>query len=155
MIIQTPTTFFLVTGAAQGFTMLNAFDTSLIEAGIGDVNLIRLSSILPPGCAKIERMKIQQGSLVPVAYASKMSDVPGAVISSAVAVAIPEDGSLAGLIMEYSSHDYKSFTEQKVIMMAERGMRNRHRKIKEIFSIASEIKTDEYAASFSGVVLWD
>lgn len=40
---------YLVAGKAEGSTPLNAFDNALLDAGIGDVNLIKVSSIVPPG----------------------------------------------------------------------------------------------------------
>jgi len=43
------------------------------------------------------------GSLVPTAYASITSDIPGEIIASAVAVALPEKPDYPGLIMEYSA----------------------------------------------------
>src|SRR5206468_7432297 len=36
-------------GNAEGSTPLNAFDNALLAAGIGNINLVRISSILPPG----------------------------------------------------------------------------------------------------------
>ncbi len=54
MIIQTPTKFFLVSGSSEGFSLLNAFDGALLASGVGDTNLVKLSSILPPGCKEIK-----------------------------------------------------------------------------------------------------
>ena len=34
-------------GRAEGGTTLNAFDNALLAAGIGNINLIKVSSILP------------------------------------------------------------------------------------------------------------
>jgi arginine decarboxylase len=36
-------------GAAEGLTKLSAFDKALFNAGIGNYNLIRLSSVIPDG----------------------------------------------------------------------------------------------------------
>jgi len=38
----------LVAGAAEGASELNAFDGALLSAGIGDLNLVRVTSIIPP-----------------------------------------------------------------------------------------------------------
>src|SRR5262249_17098555 len=35
-------------GSAEGTTELNAFDNALLAAGIGNINLVKVSSILPP-----------------------------------------------------------------------------------------------------------
>ncbi len=34
-------------GSAEGTTPLNAFDNALLAAGIGNINLVKVSSILP------------------------------------------------------------------------------------------------------------
>ena len=93
MIIKTPTKFFLVSGSSEGFSLLNAFDGALLASGVGDTNLVRMSSILPPGCEETipAPVPMPQGALVPVAYASLYSDVPGEIISAAVAIGIPKD----------------------------------------------------------------
>ena len=96
MIIKTPTHYFLVCGASEGFTPLNAFDAALLRAGIGDTNLVKMSSIVPPRCQLIAPVPLPAGSLVPTAYASITSDIPGEIIASAVAVALPEKPEYPG-----------------------------------------------------------
>ncbi len=155
MIIKTPTKYFLVSGSSEGFALLNAFDGALLRAGIGDTNLVKMSSIVPPNCTLISPIKIPPGSLVPTAYASMTSDVPGEMISSAVAVALPEDPIHAGLIMEYSARGYRKDIEETVRQMATEGMKLRDRKIKNLTSIAVEHRVKSIGATFAAVVLWD
>lgn len=157
MIVKTPTKFFLVSGSSDGFSLLNAFDGALLASGVGDTNLVRMSSILPPGCTEIKpRPKaLPQGALVPVAYASITSDVPGETISAAVAIGIPEDASLAGLIMEYSARADETDVRSQVIKMVEKGMAVRKRPIREIMAISSTFRVEGVGAAFAGVVLWD
>lgn len=101
MIYEVPSHYFLCTGAADGVSELNAFDQALLDAGVGDTNLVRLSSILPPDCRRVEPFTIPAGALTPVAYAKMTSARPGETIASAVAIGIPVDSTLPGLIMEY------------------------------------------------------
>jgi len=155
MIIKTPTHYFLVSGASEGFTPLNAFDSALLCAGIGDTNLVKMSSIVPPHCRLISPVPLPPGSLVPTAYASISSDVPGELISSAVAVALPKEPHYAGLIMEYSARGSKAEIEETVRQMAIEGMKLRMREIKDIKSIAIEHKVQKVGATFAAVVLWD
>lgn len=157
MIIKTPTKYFLVRGSSEGYSLLNAFDGALMASGVGDTNLVRMSSILPPGCKEMNPPPIPmpQGALVPVAYASINSDVPGEVISAAVAIGIPKDGNLAGLIMEYSAKAEESDVVAQVRIMVEKGMEMRQREIKEIMSISASCTVKTIGASFAGVVLWD
>ncbi|MDD3845347.1 MAG: arginine decarboxylase, pyruvoyl-dependent [Syntrophorhabdaceae bacterium] len=157
MIVKTPAKFFLVSGSSNGFSLLNAFDGALLASGVGDTNLVRMSSILPPRCEEMKPRPaaLPQGALVPVAYASLTSDVPGEVISAAVAIGIPEDPNLAGLIMEYSARAEERVVVEQVKKMAEKGMEVRKRPIKEIMAISATHKVVAIGAVFAGVVLWD
>lgn len=44
---STPDCIWPTSGHAEGITELNAFDNALLNAGIGNLNLIKLSSIVP------------------------------------------------------------------------------------------------------------
>jgi len=157
MIIKTPSKYFLVSGASDGYSLLNAFDGALLASGVGDTNLVRMSSILPPGCVELDPkpLPLPQGALVPVAYATISSDVPGTIISSAVAVGIPEDSALAGLIMEFSAKREKEYVEYQVKRMVVEGMKLRNRAIKEIKSVSATFEVKTIGATFAAVVLWD
>jgi arginine decarboxylase len=157
VIIKTPTKFFLVSGSSEGFSLLNAFDGALLASGVGDTNLVRMSSILPPYCEEMKPapVPLPQGALVPTAYASITSDVPGEVISAAVAIGMPKDPSRAGLIMEYSAKAEEDIVKTQVKKMVERGMEMRKREIKEIMAISSTFRVAAVGAAFAAVVLWD
>ncbi len=155
MIIKTPTHYFLVSGASEGFTPLNAFDGALLSAGIGDTNLVKMSSIVPPRCQLISPVPLPPGSLVPTAYASISSDIPGEIISSAVAVALPKEPHYPGLIMEYSGRGTKVDIEETVRRMALEGMKLRMRETKDLISVAVEHKVQKVGATLAAVVLWD
>jgi arginine decarboxylase len=87
-------------GAAEGGTILNAFDKALLVAGLGNINLVKISSILPPGIRVAPLPQIRPGSLVPTAYAAMSNDVPGTIIAVGVGWALPENREKAGVIME-------------------------------------------------------
>ncbi len=146
--------FFLGAGAADAPTRLNAFDHALLEAGVGDVNLVRLSSILPPSCRRVEPFSLPYGALVPVAYADMVSSEAGAWISAAVAVAIPTDPGLPGLIMEHHGFGRLDRTLATVREMAIHGMQHRNREIADVLTIGAEHQVEEHGAAFAGVVLW-
>ncbi len=155
MVFKTPTKFFFACGKSEGYMPLNAFDGALLDAGIGNTNLVRMSSIIPPGAVEVEPVPLPYGALVPVAYASLSSDRPGDVISAAVAAAIPEDPSLPGLIMEHSDFAPRDEVEKVVRRMAEEGMRMRGYRIKYIKSVSVEHKVERVGAVVAAVVLWD
>lgn len=154
MLCQTPTKFFLVAGSSEGYTPLNAFDGALLDAGIGNTNLVKMSSIIPPNCEEIKPVSLPYGALVPVAYASISSDLEGEVISAAVAAAVPKDPAKPGLIMEYSSRGRKKDIEKIVRKMAEKGLQMRHEEIGEIKSISIEHRVKKIGTAFAAVVLW-
>jgi arginine decarboxylase len=149
-----PTGFFLTCGAGDASTELNAFDAALIEAGIGDTNLVKLSSILPPGAKEVKPYEPPKGSMVPLAYAELVSSEPGALISCAVAVGIPEDPRAAGLIMECSRMGESQPCEAAARQMVREGMEMiRGVRIREIKSVSASHVVKTVGAVFAAVVL--
>lgn len=153
-ILTVPRYFFFAKGVSEGNTPLNAFDGALIDAGVGDFNLVKVSSIIPPLCQENTELQIPPGSLVPTAYASIISDIPGEVISAAVAIATPQERDKAGLIMEYSAKGHKEEVEAIVRNMAKEGMAKRGKKIDKIISSSIESKVRHIGAAFASVMLW-
>jgi arginine decarboxylase len=133
---------------------LNAFDGALLQAGIGNTNLVRMSSIVPPHCQEISPIALPPGALVPVAYGSLTSDEPGQIIAAGVALALPVDEDQNGLIMEYSAKGGRREIEEKVRTMATEGMKLRGWEIKELKSIAVEYRVKKIGAVLAAVVLW-
>lgn len=154
MICEIPTKFFMVTGSSEGYTELNSFDGALLNAGIGNTNLVKMSSIVPPGCEEIALVQLPYGALVPVAYAAITSDLAGEIISAAVAAAFPKDITKPGLIMEYSSRGRKEDVEKIVRKMAMKGMEMRNEDIGVIKSVAIQHEVQKIGTAFASVVLW-
>ncbi len=154
MTTTIPNKFYLVAGHSEGMTPLNAFDNALMDAGIGNTNLVKMSSILPPNSTRIKPVKLPLGALVPVAYASKVSSQTDEVISAAVAVAIPKDKKKNGLIMEYSAAGHMEEVERIVRHMAAEGFKTRGYELKEVVSICAQHKVSKIGAAYAAVVLW-
>jgi len=150
-----PNAYFIVSGAGTGLSELNAFDCALLDSGLGNLNLVRMSSILPPGARRIGPYQISYGSLVPVAYASKISANVGETISAAVAVAFPTDKKLPGLIMEYScANESAKIAEKQAIKMATEGIKSRGWNVDRVESISREMKIEkDFGAVFAAVTL--
>lgn len=150
-----PKRYFLTAGSGEASTGLNAFDAALLAAKVGDTNLIKMSSILPPGAEEIQPYELPKGSFVPLAYGEMVSQDPGIIICAAVAVGIPEDPSSAGLIMECSQVDcHPSVCEEMCRQMVREGMEEiRGRRIREIKSIAISLTVKRVGAVFAAVVL--
>lgn len=153
-MFEKPTHFHLCSGEAEGYTQLNAFDACLLKAGVGNTNLIKMSSILPPHVVQDVPDGFEPGSFVPIAYASISSSTPEEHIAAGVAIGVPADRSLPGVIMEYSARGRAEDIEQIVRNMAEQAMITRGYEIAEILSTAAEHKVQTIGAAFAGAVLF-
>ena len=81
----------IVSGKDEGPTKLNAFDNALSDAGIGDVNLIKVSSMLAGNTQITDLPELKAGSMVNCVLSEITSDKPGDVITAVIAVAIGEE----------------------------------------------------------------
>ncbi len=155
-MVETPNVYCLVSGSAEGNTRLNAFDNALLEAGVGDTNLMRMSSICPPGAKEVSRddIELPAGGLIPLAYAHIDSNTPQMWIASAVAVGIPEDPELPGVIMEFEDHTRLEYVETIVKQMVVDAFEYRNRALKEIKFEGIEHQVEKCGATFAAAVLW-
>lgn len=107
-------------GKGSSINGLPSFDKALLDAGVGNYNLVRLSSILPMECEWVDvddiTLYIKEGSLLPVAYSTITSDVKGDVLVSTIGVGIPVDKNHVGVIMEYST---KNVSEKDALQTLE------------------------------------
>ena len=156
MMVKTPNAYALVKGAAEGRTRLNAFDLALLNSGVGDTNLMRMSSILPPSAKQysVKEFLLPRGGLIPLAYATIDGNTPGQVISAAIAVGIPENPEEPGVIMEFEDHAPLENVENIVRQMVVDGFDYRNRKLKEIQSVGIEHKVEVCGSVFAAAVLW-
>lgn len=145
----------MVAGMGRGKTQLTAFDNALQYAKVGDYNLIKVSSILPPKAKESKKIVVEKGSILPIAYGSIVSEEIGKEIVAAVGVGIPKNQEEIGVIMEYSGYDGKEQAELKVKNMIEEAMENRKTEILEIKCISSSCITDSgINCVFAGIALW-
>jgi len=62
-MLQMPKRFFVTSGkAASRVSDLNAFDEALLNAGIGEQNLVIVSSILPIGVKQTRKTSLPMGA---------------------------------------------------------------------------------------------
>lgn len=92
----------IVSGKSEGPIPLNAFDNALTDAKIGDVNLIKVSSMLGPKTTirNLSDNEFIPGSMVNCVLSEITSNNPGETISACVAVAIGEN---LGCVVEHSA----------------------------------------------------
>jgi arginine decarboxylase len=155
MITRTPDAYFFASGSSEGSMPLNAFDGALLASGIGNTNLVKMSSIVPPGSIRIDPVSLPYGALVPVAYAAMDSSIKGQTISAAVAAAFPSDPAMPGLIMEYSATGPSDEIEQICRDMATEGLKMRGLEVQRMESAAASHHVESTGAVFAAVVLWN
>lgn len=147
--------FTICAGMGQGKEELNAFDHALQTAGVGNYNLIRVSSILPPWAEQMPEIDVAFGSLLPIAYGSIISGKHGEEIAAAVGVGIPKNRENVGVIMEFSGLCGKQYALNQIDEMVKEAMKNRGIETADIVSVASSyIVEDAYVCAFAGIALW-
>lgn len=152
-MLPTPKKFTLASGVGEGKTSLTAFDAALLNSGLGNLNLLKISSILPPRAILEENLYIPPGSLVPTAYGYITSEKKGATIAAAVAVGIPKEDTF-GVIMECSGFTSKVEIEGKITNMVKEAFEIRRMELLEIKVKAIEHKVISCGSAFAGLALW-
>jgi arginine decarboxylase len=141
------------TGHAEGGSTLNAFDNALLAAGIGNINLIKVSSIVPPDVEIVDLPKIKPGALVPTAYAAMTGEVPGQVVAAAVGFALPDDPARPGVIMEYHDVADRETAERKIREMLDEAFRVRGEPIREMRVFATEHVVERIGCAVAAITL--
>lgn len=104
-----PTKFFLTKGKGIHKEKLIAYEFALREAGISHLNLVSVSSILPPGCKKISKEKgitlLKPGEITFCVLARNETNEPNRLISASVGYAIPTEVKSYGYLSEHHSFD--------------------------------------------------
>ena len=152
-MLATPRKYTLVAGSAEGGTRLNAFDHALLAAGLGNLNLVRVSSILPPGAVEAPVLDIPPGALTPTAYGTITSDVAGEIISAAIGVGIGEEGEY-GVIMEFSGRVGRDAAEEAVRAMLAEAFQTRGRPLLRVDVRAVEHRVGDIGCAFAAAALW-
>ncbi len=109
-----PKMMFLTKGKGTHKDYLTSFEMSLRDAGIGDLNLVSVSSIKPPNC-KVVGIKDGRGYLRPgqIAFtvmARSATNEPNRLIAASIGLARPADENQYGYLSEHHS---TGETEQK------------------------------------------
>ena len=151
-MLPTPKKVKLVAAGAEGPTPLNAFDNALLRAGIGNLNLLRVSSILPPGCVHEPQFAIPAGSLTPTAYGYQLSETPGQEIAAAIGVGFSDDDY--GVIMEFEGVCSRDEAARRVSEMVREAFAVRDKHLREIKVEAAAHRVQRCAAVLAAAVMW-
>jgi len=146
-------------GTGKGFERLVSFDNALINGGVANYNLVRLSSILPLAACEAEDIDLPLGSLLPVAYATYSTDKPGVNIASAIAIGFPKevDSEHCAVIMEYEGECTRSEAVSCVLSMVKDAFSARKWELLLTETSASEAVSEagEWVSVFSYVAEWE
>ena len=140
----------IVSGASEGPTELNAFDNALYEAEIGDVNLIKVSSMLAAN-TKVEKLpKLKAGSMVNCVLSSLTSDNKGDELIACIAVAIGEE---LGCVVEANgtNQDPKDIRNE-AMEMVKYMMDKRNVEIKELIVEEAHHTVKEIGSAVAAVI---
>lgn len=100
-----PKQVFFTKGVGRSKEKLQSFEMALRDAGIASFNLVRVSSILPPG-AKIIPAKqglklIEPGQITFVVLADISTNEPNRLIAASIGLAQPDDKKRYGYLSEH------------------------------------------------------
>ena len=100
-----PKEIFFTRGVGRHRNRLQSFELALRKAGIERGNLVRVSSILPPGCRIIPRVdglgKLKPGAITFCVLAEAATDEPSRLVSAGIGLAQPANGQHYGYISEH------------------------------------------------------
>lgn len=140
----------IVSGASEGPTELNAFDNALYEAEIGDVNLIKVSSMLEANTQVEKLPKLKAGSMVNCVLSSLTSSNEGDELIACVAVAIGED---LGCVVEANGiNQDPEDVKDEAMNMVKYMMNKRNVKIKELILEEASHTVEEIGSAIAAVI---
>ncbi|MDH5406434.1 MAG: arginine decarboxylase, pyruvoyl-dependent [Candidatus Aminicenantes bacterium] len=100
-----PSKVFLTKGVGKHKDKLQSFEHALRKAGIAYCNIVRVSSILPPGCVVISREKglnlIEPGEIIYCVLSEGSTNEPNRLIVASIGIAIPSEKGQYGYISEH------------------------------------------------------
>ncbi len=107
MIELVPRELFFSKGVGRHREKLTSFEQALRAAGIAACNLVRVSSIFPPGCKILSRTagvaQLKPGQMIFVVMSEAATCEPHRLIAATIGVAIPRDRKLFGYLSEHHS----------------------------------------------------
>lgn len=102
---QIPTKVFLTKGVGKHREKLQSFEMALRNAGIAKYNLVRVSSIFPPGCKILNRTdgikQLKAGQIVFCVLSDTATNEPHRLVAASVGLSVPKDKSHYGYLSEH------------------------------------------------------
>ncbi|TSC75107.1 MAG: arginine decarboxylase [Parcubacteria group bacterium Gr01-1014_30] len=99
------TKIFFTKGVGKHKDYLASFEVALRDAGIEPLNIVTISSILPPGCKRISRdegLKLMRpGQIAFTVMARNATNEPNRLIAASIGLAQPADTNMYGYLSEH------------------------------------------------------
>lgn len=103
-----PRAVFFTKGCGVHAQRLQSFELALRRAGIAPLNLVRVSSILPPGAVILSHRKglreLRAGQITFVVMSQTDTDEPNRLISASIGLATPADPTAYGYLSEHHAY---------------------------------------------------
>jgi len=143
----------LTCGAAEGTTALNAFDNALLAAGIGDLNLVKVSSVLPRGARPLNGLpEVPPGTLMPTVYTAAISENPGEVISACIGIGFGREAH--GMVFEHAGPGDPAEVERVVRQMLAEAFARRGIELERVEVCISSHRVERLGCALAAVILW-
>jgi arginine decarboxylase len=108
-MLWVPTRVFFTTGISRHKTARVAIQEAMGKAGVADMNLVKTSSVIPPGCEIITRQRglrlLREGAIVHAVIAQGQTSEPHQRVTAALCWAQPENPLLPGYITEIEEQE--------------------------------------------------
>ncbi|MEW6745253.1 MAG: arginine decarboxylase, pyruvoyl-dependent [Planctomycetota bacterium] len=100
-----PKRVFFTKGVGIARERLSSFELALRDAGVAACNLVRVSSVFPPGCRilpKRDGLKLlKPGSITFVVMAEANTNEPSRLIAASIGLALPDEPGAYGYLSEH------------------------------------------------------
>ena len=137
-----PNEFFVTSASASSdVSDLNAFDMALISMGIGEQNLVAVSSVIPAGAREVCAKDIPMGAVTHCVLA-QMRGSEKEVIAAGIAYAFRKDGR-GGYVVEGHAHGSKSALKDALKRKMDEMARCRGSELGEVRYVIEELTIPE------------
>jgi arginine decarboxylase len=106
-----PKQIFLTKGMGKHKEKLTSFEMALRAAGIAQYNLVKVSSIFPPGCKIISKERglkqLSPGEVVFCVMSENSTNEPHRLVAASVGLAVPKEKESYGYLSEHHSFGQK------------------------------------------------
>jgi arginine decarboxylase len=109
-----PNEAFLTKGVGHHKEKLQSFEMALRDAGIAQLNLVRVSSIFPPNCKLVPKKQglanLKSGAVTFCVISDNATNEPHRLVAASVGLSIPKDRSHYGYLSEHHSFGQRENT---------------------------------------------